>query len=200
MKKIQLKTMGLLLLSTLVLVACSKSEPADVATDTDVVAVTTSEEVSNLPAGCEKSSVVYTSDDGDINYTADQSHYLTNSAAPERGLLLFANYDDLDLVDPFLQTLSSGQMLISVDLKGGNKAPITTTIYNGGVKDDAEGLKDKIVGIETVMADGLSGGISGDADAVGLTYVGDDYVCGEIMSGNDKAGFNGMFVAKVSKE
>lgn len=200
------KFLALSMITTLVLVGCN-STPAPVATTTTPAATTAvepakatpavvaDEVIANPPKGCPaQTTLVATSKEaGTVKFMNKNSWYIEgNKSSPGFSTLHFVNYEGFDPANQYGHTNKGTDAALSVVLKTKDKS----VIKNGVWKDDAGNNN---LGDLSFATEASSRDLRDEKAQVELTYVGTDYVCGNI-----KASYNGSvsgdFIAKYSKQ
>ncbi len=176
--------------STLLLAGCTQAtNTTNTEVTTDPVAEVTAT-VKDVPEGCpvNNSLTVKSDEAGTVEVSHEQSYFVDWGTTGAN--LVFANYE----VDPqsiYGHTYEETDVLTVIKLDAIGEDGFTTGVYTKA--DEAE-LQVSEFNISTID---LAGAVFNEEDEVELTYVGEDYVCGEVRS-EDTYGssIQGEFIAQ----
>lgn len=172
------KFLTLSMLTALVLVGCNKgAAPTTIpsANEGGVVAI---------PKECpKKSTVTVKADDIDMTVSEANSWYIETK--PDEGQFFFTNYTVTEPMDAIGHSDTGNDAKGYFTLRTNDETPISN-----GIWDPSE------IGISGTNANRF---IGGEKNKVEITYIGKDYVCGNVSVDDGYGSIKGDFIAKYSK-
>lgn len=192
------KVLSISLLSLMLFVACNKKaeeKPADTSASTEAPAATTTVEsnvVTNAPAGCVQENTAATTESSlkePVKFLAKNSWFVQST--PDSGTFYFANYEGFDPQDAYGHTYADADITTYFDITTKDKSALAKGVWNYGADEN-----NKLGSVSISMKDSSRGVLSNKGGKLELTYVGTDYVCGNVDIDDGYGSIKGDFIAK----